>query len=94
VTNSEFTRVLASVVSRPAILPIPSFGPKLLLGGELANALLFTGQRVVPNALVADGFHFAHPTLDVALRALLNKSPKQPYRLLQTLSSLVPVLPG
>ena len=73
VTNSEFTRVLASVVSRPAILPIPSFGPNLLLGGELADALLFTGQRVVPNALVADGFHFAHPTLDVALRALLNK---------------------
>jgi uncharacterized protein len=73
VTNAEFTRVLASVVSRPAILPIPSFGPKLLLGGELADALLFTGQRVVPNALVADGFHFAHPTLDVALRALLNK---------------------
>jgi hypothetical protein len=73
VTNTEFTRVLANVVSRPAILPLPSFGPKLLLGGELANALLFTGQRVVPNALVADGFHFAHPTLDVALRALLNK---------------------
>jgi uncharacterized protein (TIGR01777 family) len=73
VTNSEFTRVLAGVVSRPAILPIPSFGPKLLLGGELANALLFTGQRVVPNALIADGFKFAHPTLDVALRALLNK---------------------
>ena len=73
VTNSEFTRVLAGVVSRPAILPIPSFGPKLLLGGELADALLFTGQRVVPNALVADGFQFVHPTLDVALRALLNK---------------------
>jgi len=73
VTNAEFTRVLGNVVSRPAILPIPSFGPKLLLGGELADALLFTGQRVVPNALVADGFHFAHPTLDVALRALLNK---------------------
>ena len=73
VTNAEFTRVFGSVVSRPAILPIPSFGPKLLLGGELADALLFTGQRVVPNALVADGFHFAHPTLDVALRALLNK---------------------
>jgi NAD dependent epimerase/dehydratase family enzyme len=44
-----------------------------LLGGELADALLFTGQRVVPNALIADGFTFAHPTLDVALRALLNK---------------------
>lgn len=73
VTNTEFTRVLAHVLSRPAIIPIPSFGPKLLLGGELADALLFTGQRVVPNALVADGYHFAHPTLDVALRTLLNK---------------------
>ena len=73
VTNSEFTRVLAKVMSRPAIVPIPSFGPKLLLGTELADALLFTGQRVVPNALLADGFTFAHPTLDVALRALLKK---------------------
>lgn len=73
VTNSEFTRVLAKVVSRPALLPIPSFGPKLLLGGELADALLFTGQRVVPQALLADGFVFSHPTLDTALRALLKK---------------------
>ncbi len=73
VTNSDFTRTLASVVSRPAIVPIPSFGPKLLLGGELANALLFTGQRVVPSVLSSDGFQFAHPTLESALRALLNK---------------------
>ena len=73
VTNSEFTRVLSKVVSRPAILPIPSFGPKLLLGAELADALLFTGQRVTPNALLADGFVFSHPTLDSALRALLKK---------------------
>jgi hypothetical protein len=60
-------------VSRPALIPIPSFGPKLLLGGELANALLFTGQRVTPNALLADGFTFAHPTLEIALRDLLKK---------------------
>lgn len=73
VTNSEFTRVLSKVVSRPAVLPIPSFGPKLLLGSELADALLFTGQRVTPNALLADGFVFSHPTLDAALRALLKK---------------------
>lgn len=73
VTNSEFTRVLSKVVSRPAVLPIPSFGPKLLLGSELADALLFTGQRVTPNALLADGFVFSHPTLDSALRALLKK---------------------
>ncbi len=73
VTNADFTKTLASVVSRPAIVPIPSFGPKLLLGGELADALLYTGQRVIPAALTRDGFVFAHQTLDVALRALLKK---------------------
>lgn len=73
VTNAEFTTVLAKVLRRPAILPIPSFGPKILLGAELADALLFTGQRVMPKALLASGYEFAHPTLDIGLRALLNK---------------------
>ncbi|MFZ9817791.1 MAG: TIGR01777 family oxidoreductase [Ilumatobacteraceae bacterium] len=73
VTNAEFTTVLAKVLRRPAILPIPSFGPKILLGGELADALLFTGQRVMPKALLASGYEFAHPTLDIGLRALLSK---------------------
>ncbi len=73
VTNAEFTRTLAKVLKRPALLSIPSFGPKLLLGGELADALLFTGQRVLPNALTASGFKFAHTELADALRSLLNK---------------------
>ncbi|MSO59411.1 MAG: TIGR01777 family protein [Ilumatobacteraceae bacterium] len=73
VTNSEFTKILSSVIGRPALLPIPPFGPKILLGTELANALLFTGQRVMPQVLQADGYKFEHPTLEFALRALLNK---------------------
>ena len=73
VTNAEFTSTLARVVKRPAFLPIPPFAPKAILGGELADALLFTGQRVIPAALNASGYQFAHPTLDVALRALLKK---------------------
>ena len=73
VTNAEFTTVLAKVLKRPAIVPVPSFGPKLLLGGELADALLFTGQRVVPTKLQASGYSFQHPTLEVALRALLGR---------------------
>jgi len=71
VTNREFTKVLSDVLHRPALLPIPSFGPKLLLGGELAEALLFTGQRVLPAQLEVDGFRFAHPTLGDALQAML-----------------------
>ena len=50
VTNAEFTRVLASVLKRPALVPVPAFGPRALLGRDLADALLFTGQRIVPRA--------------------------------------------
>jgi uncharacterized protein len=73
VTNAEFTSTLAKVLKRPALLPIPSFGPKLLLGSELANNLLFSGQKVLPQRLSSDGFTFAHADLETALRALLNK---------------------
>lgn len=74
VTNREFAATLGSVLGRPAKLPVPAFGPKLLLGGELADNLLFTGQRVLPKVLEADGYAFAHPALDGALRALLGKA--------------------
>ena len=73
VTNAEFTKVLASVLKRPAIVPVPTFAPKILLGGELADALLFTGQRVIPAALNASGYMFKHTTLESAFRSLLSK---------------------
>jgi uncharacterized protein (TIGR01777 family) len=74
VTNAEFTDTLGDVLHRPTFLPIPKFGPKLVLGGELANNLLFSGQRVLPAVLNADAeFHFQHPDLATALRALLAK---------------------
>lgn len=73
VTNATFTDVLGSVLHRPTVLPIPSFAPKLLLGAELADALLFTGQRVVPSRLIDNGFTFAHPELEGALRAMLGR---------------------
>ena len=73
VTSAHFAAVMGKVLRRPAVLAVPSIGPKLLLGGELANALLFTGQRVIPAALSDAGFEFSHPTLEIALRALLQK---------------------
>ena len=73
VTNAEFTKVLASVLKRPAIVPVPTFAPKILLGGELADALLFTGQRLMPAALNASGYMFKHTTLESAFRSLLSK---------------------
>ena len=73
VTQAEFTKILAKVLKRPSFLPVPAFGPKLLLGGELADALLFTGQKVMPRVLEGDGYSFAHRDLEVALRGLLGR---------------------
>lgn len=70
-TCAEFTRTLGKVLHRPSLVPVPSFGPKLLLGGELADSLLFTGQKVQPRALQASGYVFQHPTVEAALRAEL-----------------------
>lgn len=71
--NKVFADTLGDVLNRPTFLPVPSFGPKLLLGGELADALLFDGQRVQPEVLRHDGFTFEHPTLEQALRAVLGR---------------------
>jgi uncharacterized protein (TIGR01777 family) len=69
VTNRDFTRALARAVRRPAILPVPAFGPKLLLG---EGALIVNeGQRVLPQRTLSSGYVFRHPDLDEALSSLL-----------------------
>jgi uncharacterized protein (TIGR01777 family) len=69
VRNADFTRCFARAVHRPALMPVPGFALKLVLGG-FGGALL-VGQRAVPSALEADGFHFRFPTLESALADLL-----------------------
>ena len=71
VTGREFARTLGRVLHRPALVPVPSFAPKLLLGGELVDGLLLSGQRALPRVLQSSGFKFQHESLEVALRAVL-----------------------
>lgn len=73
VTNATFTDVLGRVLGRPTVLPIPRLGPQLLLGRQLAEELLFWSVRAVPERLQASGFTFAHPDLEGALRAVLDR---------------------
>lgn len=70
VTNREFARTLGAVLSRPAVITTPAFALKLMFG-EMAEALLLTGQRVLPAKAQAEGFVFLHPELGPALRDLL-----------------------
>ncbi len=74
VTNQVFTKTLGRVLHRPTFLPVPSFGPKLLLGSELAETLLFESKRVLPDVLVDAGYEFQHPDLETTLREVLGRS--------------------
>jgi uncharacterized protein (TIGR01777 family) len=72
VSNAEFTRVLARVLRRPAILPAPAFALRLALG-EMAQDLLLCSQRAIPAALEKSGFKFSYANLEDALRHALGK---------------------
>ncbi|WP_327109727.1 TIGR01777 family oxidoreductase [Nocardia sp. NBC_01730] len=74
VRNAEYTKVLAGVLHRPALLPVPGFGPALLLGREGNRELASAGQRAVPARLEQVGHEFRSPGLEPALRHLLGKS--------------------
>jgi uncharacterized protein len=71
VTNAEFVKTLGRVLHRPAVIPVPRFGPSLIVGREAAETLLYTGQRVLPEVLQSDRYEFAHPELEGALRSVL-----------------------
>ena len=71
VTNAEYTRILGRVMRRPALLPVPAFALKLVLG-ELSS-LVLEGRPVSVAKLQALGFTFRFPSLEAALRDVLHK---------------------
>jgi uncharacterized protein len=73
VTNAVFSRALGRAMHRPAFLPAPGFALRLALG-EMADALLLSGQRAVPAAAEREGFAFRYERVDDALGAIFNKS--------------------
>lgn len=72
VMNAEFTRTLAGVLRRPAMLPLPGFAVKLAFG-EMGETVLLGSQRVEPAQLVASGYPFRFSDLRVSLENLLRK---------------------
>jgi uncharacterized protein len=70
VTNRVFTETLGRVLARPTFVPVPRFVVRLVLG-ELGEAVLLAGQRVLPARLLATRFPFRCPDLEAALRDAL-----------------------
>ncbi len=73
VTNAEFTRTLAEKVGRPAVFTVPGFAARLAFG-EMADAALLGGQRVLPERLLSSGFEFAQPQLATCLDQVLPRA--------------------
>ncbi len=70
VTNKEFTKTLGKILNRPTWLPTPAFALKLALG-EMADELLLSSIRAVPEKLLNSGFAFRHLNLSDGLIASL-----------------------
>lgn len=73
VTNAEFTRTLAAVLHRPALLRVPALVLRAALG-EMADEMLLTSCRVRPRVLEEHHFDYEDPTLNAALRRLLREN--------------------
>lgn len=69
VRNHEFTRVLARILRRPAVTPLPAFALRVMLGEAAGMAL--ASQRVAPTTALATGYRFRYSWLEPALAACL-----------------------
>ncbi len=72
VRNRVFAKALGRALRRPALLPTPAFALRLLFG-EMAEELLLTGQKVLPERARAAGYRFRYPTLEEALGEILGR---------------------
>ncbi|WP_298583191.1 TIGR01777 family oxidoreductase [uncultured Kocuria sp.] len=73
VTGRDYARTLGKVLGRPALLPTPGFGPKLVLGSEGAELMALADQRVSADRAIDRGYRFRHPDLGSALREELGR---------------------
>ena len=72
VSNAEFTKTLASIISRPALFPMPAFAVRLVFG-QMGTELFLASQRVEPAKLVSSGYKFQYPELRKALEDILRR---------------------
>ncbi|GAA1137494.1 TIGR01777 family oxidoreductase [Nesterenkonia lutea] len=71
VTAKQYSKTLASVMRRPSAIPVPSFGPKFVLGEQGAKEIVGADQQVSGVKAQSLGYAFRHHTLQEALEHVL-----------------------
>jgi len=72
ISNRQFTAALGKVLKRPAWFTVPTFALRVLFG-EAAYTLT-SGQKVVPMQLEKQGYKFAFPEINQALKNLVTRA--------------------
>lgn len=72
VRNRDFAKTLGRVMHRPALMPAPAFALRLAFG-QMADEALLGGQRAIPRRAMAEGFRFLYPTVESALRHVIDR---------------------
>jgi hypothetical protein len=66
----EFARELGRALRRPAVIPLPGFALRVIVGPQFAEEAILVSNRVLPAKLLDSGFEFSHPDLRSALQAI------------------------
>ncbi len=77
VRGQDFAHALGKALKRPAVLAVPAWLLRLV-GGQMAEEILLSGQPVTPAKALTSGFHFKHPTLATALASALGQPAADP----------------
>jgi uncharacterized protein (TIGR01777 family) len=72
IRNVDFTKKAAKAAHRPAIFPTPAFALRLVLG-EMADGLLLSSQRALPEKLKTLGYQFQDSDLGFTLARLISE---------------------
>jgi uncharacterized protein (TIGR01777 family) len=70
VRHREFAKQLGKALKRPAVVPLPGFALRAIVGPQFADEAILVSNRVLPTKLVDTGFEFTHPDLESALDAI------------------------
>ncbi|XP_050463207.1 epimerase family protein SDR39U1 isoform X3 [Cataglyphis hispanica] len=70
ITNKEFTKAFATAMKRPAVIPLPSFVPRILFSDDRAKMML-EGQKVMPKRVTELGFQYQYPNIENACKQLV-----------------------